>query len=235
MSMRCDVSRLPAYIRYATSDSSSTSAQNAMVRNGRPGGDGSPGPRPPLSPRGPPRPRRSSSSPSLWKMFTRLCLLENAHVGQIPIALGGIHAVPDHKLVADRPSLVVHRDGDLPTGSLVEERRHLDARGPTGFEKIENELDTSPRIHHSLTQHHVTPADIGPQVHDQLHVTARDRARAIAGDRQEIHLDVERRGARQVHLEHARAFQDAHEQRAFASRQVPRQLEPQLAYALLDL
>src|SRR5258705_3514555 len=145
MSMRCDVSRLPAYIRYATSDSSSTSAQKAMVRNGRPGGEGSCGPRPPpLSPRCPPRPRRSSSSPSRLKMFTRLCLLENAHVGQVSVALGGVHAVPDHELIADRPSPVVHGDGDLPAWDLVEERHHLDAGRPPGFEQIQNELDAPP-------------------------------------------------------------------------------------------
>src|SRR5512141_1271429 len=159
MSMRCVVSRLPAYIRYATSASSSTSAQNAMVRNGRPGGEGSCGPRPPppLSPRGLPR----RSSPSLRKIVTLLRLLENAHVGQIAVALGGVHAVPDHELVPDRPSLVVHRHRDLPARDLVEQRRHLDAGGTARFEKIEDELHASPGIHDSFTQDEMPPADVG--------------------------------------------------------------------------
>src|SRR5262249_7645243 len=132
MSIRCVVSRFPAYMRSAMIASSSTSAQKPMVRNGRPGGDGSCGPRPP--PRSPRVPRsRRSSSPSLWKVFTPL-LLQNAHVGQVAVALGGIHAVADHELVSDGPSLVVHRHGDLPARRLVEQCRHLDARRPAGFQ-----------------------------------------------------------------------------------------------------
>src|ERR1041385_6140486 len=97
--------------------SSRTRAQKPMVRKGRPGGEGSCGPRPPRSPRWP-RSRRSSS-PSLWKMFTRL-LLQNAHVGQVAITFGGVHAVADHEFVADRPSLVVHGHGDLPARRFVQ-------------------------------------------------------------------------------------------------------------------
>src|SRR6516164_9320950 len=138
--------------------SSSTSAQKPMVRNGRPGGEGSCGPRPPRSPR--------SSSPSLWKMFT-LLFLQNAHVGQVAVALGGVHAVADHEFLPDRPSLVVHRHRDLPAWRLVEQRCHLDARRPAGFEEIEDEFDTSARIHDALAQNDVPTANIRSQVHDE--------------------------------------------------------------------
>src|SRR5262245_21119620 len=97
--------------------SSSTRAQKPIVRNGRPGGEGSCGPRPPRSPREP-RSRRSSS-PSLWNLFTRL-LLQNAHVGQVSITFGSVHAIADHEFVPDRPALVVHGHGDLPARDLVQ-------------------------------------------------------------------------------------------------------------------
>src|SRR6516165_6193818 len=131
--------------------SSRTRAQNPIVRKGRPGGEGNCGPRPPRSPRWPP-PRRSSS-PSLWNLFT--LLLQNAHVGQVAITLGGVHAITDHEFVPDGPSLVVHRNLDLPARGLVQERCHLDAGGAPGFEQIEDEFDTSARIHDAFAQNEV--------------------------------------------------------------------------------
>src|SRR5262245_13882729 len=231
MSIRCAVSRFPAYMRYAMIASSRTRAQKPMVRNGRPGGVGSCGPRPPRSPREPRS--RFSSSPSLWNVFTPL-LLQNAHVGQVSVPLSRVHAVTDHEFVPDRPSLVVHRYGDLPARGLVEQRCHLDARRATGFEEVEDEFHAPARIHDTLAQHEVPAADVAPQVHDQLHVAARHRAGAIGRHRKEVHLEVDRRGAGEIRLEHAGALQDPDEQRVLPGK-VPSQLEPHLAHALLDL
>src|SRR5262249_60839995 len=62
----------------------------------------------------------------------RSALLEDAHIGQVAIALGRVHAVAHDELIADAPARVVDRHLDLAAGDLVEQRGDPHTRGAAG-------------------------------------------------------------------------------------------------------
>src|SRR5579884_1844833 len=132
------------------------------------------------------------------RAFEHERLVQDADVGQIPVALGEVEAVPDHEAVRDLEARVADRDVDLPALGLGQQRADLEARRPPRLEIAHEIRERQARVDDVLDDESVPALDVDVKILEDPHDARGVGRRAVARDRHEVDLAGHGQVAHQV-------------------------------------
>jgi hypothetical protein len=158
-------------------------------------------------------------------------------IRQVAVALVEIEAVPDEELVRDREAHVADREVvDEPPVRPVEERDDRERGGLAELERAADVVEGEAGVDHVLDDQDVAPLDLRVEVLEQAdpRVPAGARARAVAGELDEVDRVRDAEGAREVAREDDARLQRRDEER-LATGIVVRQLARELGDARRQL
>src|SRR3954462_3986573 len=109
--------------------------------------------------------------------------VEYCHVGQIPVPLAEVEAVPDHELVGDLEARVADADVDLPARRLRQKRTDLERRRIARVEHPHQVRQRPARGDYVLDDEPGAALDVDVEILEDPDQAGRVRRGAVARDR----------------------------------------------------
>src|SRR5215211_1320325 len=139
-------------------------------------------------------------------------LLQDTHVGEVPIPLREVEPVPDDEAIRDLETDVADGNVDLAALRLRQECADLERGGPARPEVAHQVREREPRVDDVLHDEDVAVLERDVEVLEDADDPRRVARSPVAGDGHEVDLAGDRQLAHEVGHEEDRALEDADEQ-----------------------
>src|SRR5687768_4283205 len=136
---------------------------------------------------------------------------DDADVRKVAVLLRVVEAVPHHKLVLDGEADVFNGHVDFPPRRLAEQAGGAESSRRARPQDVLQVGECQAGIDDVLDDDDVAAFETGVEVLQQLHLSGRLGARAVAGYRDEVHRRVAFQRAREIGKKHERALEDAYQ------------------------